>query len=175
MEGVLGLMSLFLGLASVGIADVALFRGLTAHYVSQLNRDERGAFARGLAVIALVALLVVILGTIAQNAPQGSPAQTATQLTIGLLGLLVGLAFLVGYGALAWRVGERVLHIFGAVEPTPGWCVLVGTLLIVVVVWVPLLGWALGLYWLMLTVGAVIQRLFGGLTAEPTVPPTEAP
>lgn len=175
MEGILGLALLYLALASVGIADVALFRGLTAHYLLQLHREERRAFTSGLTVVALVAILVVILGTIAQNAPQGSPAQTATQLTVGLLGLLVGLAFLVGYGALAWRVGERVLHIFGMAEPTPGWCVLVGTLLIVVVVWVPLLGWALGLYWLMLTVGAVIQRLFGGLTAEPTVPPTEAP
>lgn len=167
MEDVLGIVAVYLGLAGVGIVDVTLFRQLTADYLNLLRRDERGVLARGLAAVLFALVIVALLTIVGRNSPPDNPAQQGGFLLSALVLLLVGLVFALGYGALAWRVGERVLQVFGIAEPLPGWSVLAGSLLIIAVVWVPVLGWALGLYWLMLAVGVVIQRLFGGAALEP--------
>ncbi|MCX7924641.1 MAG: hypothetical protein N2554_02380 [Fimbriimonadales bacterium] len=166
VEGILGIPFLYLALAGVGLVDVALFRGLTASYMTQFRRDERGVLARGLLTVLGAFLLFLLLNAIAQNSPPESPTRGGMQLLSVLVALLLALAFLIGYGALAWRLGERVLFAFGVAEPHPGWCVLVTSLLILSVVWIPVFGWALGLYWAMLTVGVVMQRLMGGEPAQ---------
>ncbi len=166
VEGIVGVLFLYLALAGVGLVDVALFRGLTADYITQFRRDERGVLARGLLTVLGAFLLVVLLNVIAQGSPPDIPTRGGMQLLGALVLLLLSLAFLVGYGALAWRLGERVLPAFGVAEPNPGWCVLAASLLILAVVWIPVFGWALGLYWIMLTVGVVMQRLMGS-PAEP--------
>ncbi|MCS7209023.1 MAG: hypothetical protein NZ874_05560, partial [Fimbriimonadales bacterium] len=145
----------------VGMVDVALFRGLTADYMTLFRRSERSALARGLLTVLGVVLLVVLLNAIAGNSPPESPMRSTVPVLNALLLLLLGLLFLIGYGALAWRLGERVLLAFGVAEPAPGWSVLVGSALILAVVWVPVFGWALGIYWLALAVGVVVERLMG--------------
>jgi len=41
-------------------------------------------------------------------------------------------------------------------------------------VWIPVFGWALGLYWLATTVGAVVHRLLeGGQPAASAEPPAQ--
>ncbi len=162
LNGLLGLLFLYLALAGVGIVDIALFRGLTADYITQFRRDERGALARGVLTVLGAFLLIVLLLAIAQNSPSESPTRGGMQLLSVLMLLMLALAFLLGYGATAWRLGERVLTTFGVAEPNPGWCVIIASLLILSVVWIPVFGWALGLYWIMLTVGVVMQRLMGG-------------
>ncbi|MCS7190145.1 MAG: hypothetical protein NZ843_00930 [Fimbriimonadales bacterium] len=166
LEGILGIPFVYLALVGFGLVDVALFRGLTADYMTQFRRDERGVLARGLLTVVGVALLVILLNLAADNNPPDSPARGGLQLLAVLVLLLLSLALLLGYGALAWRLGERVLQVFGVAEPAPGWCVAVASLLILAVVWVPVFGWALGLYWVMLAVGAVMQRLMGGAPTE---------
>jgi len=162
LNGLLGLLFLYLALAGVGIVDIALFRGLTADYITQFRRDERGALVRGVLTVLGAFLLIVLLLAIAQNSPSESPTRGGMQLLSVLMLLMLALAFLLGYGATAWRLGERVLTTFGVAEPNPGWCVIIASLLILSVVWIPVFGWALGLYWIMLTVGVVMQRLMGG-------------
>lgn len=168
MEDILGIVAVYIGLAGVGIVDVTLFRQLTTDYLNLLRRDERSVLARGLAAVLFVLVIVALLTIVGRNSPPDNPAQQGAFLLAALALLLVGLAFALGYGALAWHVGERVLQVFKTTEPLPGWSILVGSLLIIAVVWVPILGWALGLYWLMLAVGVVIQRLFGGAVPKPT-------
>jgi len=115
-----------------------------------------------------------VLGAATQNQPEDAPARGVLQVLIVLVGLLLGLAVLVGYGATAWRVGERVLQLFGVAEPHPGWCILTASLLIPAVVWIPVFGWALGLYWLATTIGAVVHRLLeGGQVAASAEPPPQ--
>ncbi|GIV07549.1 MAG: hypothetical protein KatS3mg017_0751 [Fimbriimonadales bacterium] len=168
LNNILGILFLYLALTGVGIVDVALFRGLTADYSTQFRRDERGALARGLLTVLGALILVVLLNAIAQNSPPDSPTRGGMQLLSVLTLLMLVLAFLLGYGATAWRLGERVLNTFGVAAPNPGWCVMVASLLILAVVWIPVFGWALGLYWIMLTIGVVMQRMMGGV-----VPPLD--
>ncbi|MFN4033638.1 MAG: hypothetical protein ACK4ME_08505 [Fimbriimonadales bacterium] len=162
MESVLGILFLYLALAGVGLVDVALFRRLTADYITRFRHNERGVLARGLLTVLGALVLIILLNAVAQGSPPDTPTRVGMQLLSAVVSLLLLLAFLIGYGALAWRLGERVLLAFGVAEPAPGWCVLTANLVILSVVWIPVLGWALGLYWIMLAVGAVTQRLMGG-------------
>ncbi len=162
MESVLGITLLYFAFAGVGLVDVALFRGLTADYITHFRRNERGVLARGLLTVLGALLLIILLNAVAQGSPPDTPTRVGMQLLSAVVSLLLLLAFLIGYGALAWRLGERILLAFGVAEPAPGWCVLTAGLIILSVVWIPVLGWALGLYWFMLAVGAVTQRLMGG-------------
>ncbi|MGQ9657843.1 MAG: hypothetical protein ACUVV1_08060 [Fimbriimonadales bacterium] len=168
MDGLVGLLFLGIALAAVGLVDLALFRGLTADYLTLLRQGGNRVVLRGALVLGGVAFLVVVLGAAAQNYPEESPARGGIVLIVVLLGLLLGLAFLVGYGATAWSVGERVLELFGVAQPHPGWGVLIASLLIPCVVWIPVFGWALGLYWVASTLGAVIHRVVWG--SPPAMP-----
>lgn len=173
LDGVLGVLLVYLALAGIGLIDVALFRRLTADYLTQFHRSERGVLTRGVLTMLGAVLLVVLLNTVAQNSPPDAPARSVVSIVSALIVLLLALALLLGYGALAWRLGERVLLNFGVAEPNPGWCVLVATLLILSVVWIPVFGWALGLYWVVLAIGAVMECLMGH--SEPTLEPLREP
>jgi hypothetical protein len=174
LDDLVGLLFLGLALTAVGLVDVALFRGLTADYLTLFRRSPRSAGARGAIVLIVAGVLAFVLGAAAQNYPEESPARNGLLLLIALFVLLLGLAFLIGYGATAWSVGERVLQAFGVAEPHPGWCILTASLLIPSVVWIPVFGWALGLYWLATTVGAVVYRLLeGGQPATAPEPPSQ--
>jgi hypothetical protein len=174
LEGLIGLLSLCVTLTAVGLVDVALFRGLTADYMTLFRRGERGVGVRGALTLAGAALLTFVLGAATQNQPEDAPARGVLQVLIVLVGLLLGLAVLVGYGATAWRVGERILQAFGVAEAHPGWCILTASLLIPAVVWIPVFGWALGLYWLATTIGAVVHRMLeGGQVAASAEPPPQ--
>lgn len=162
MESVLGITLVYFAFAGVGLVDVALFQGLTADYITRFRRNERGVLARGLLTVLGALVLIILLNAVAQGSPPDTPTRVGMQLLSAVVVLLLLLAFLIGYGALAWRLGERILLAFGVAEPAPGWCVLTASLIILSVVWIPVLGWALGLYWVMLAVGAVTQRLMGG-------------
>ncbi len=174
MDGFVGLFLVGIALTAVGLVDLALFRGLTADYLAQFRQGERSALVRGALLLFLVLLLGFVLGAAAQNYPEGAPAQGGLILLVALFLTLLGLAFLVGYGATAWLLGERVLRLFGAAEPHPGWCVVAASLLIPSVVWIPVFGWALGLYWLAMTLGAVVQRLLEGGQATEASPQQES-
>lgn len=169
MDALVGVLFSGIALAAVGVVNLALFRGLTADYLTLLRRGGNRMALWGALALGGVAFLVIVLGAAAQNYPEESPARGGIVLIVVLLGLLVGLAFLVGYGATAWSVGERVLQLFGVIQPHPGWCVLTASLLIPSVVWIPVFGWALGLYWVASTLGAVLHRLLQG--SPPAMPP----
>lgn len=168
MDGLVGLLSLGIALAAVGLVDLALFRGLTADYLTLMRRGGNRVALWGALALGGVALLVLVLGAAVQNYPEESPTRGGIVLIVVLIGLVLGLAFLVGYGATAWSVGERVLQLFGVVEPHPGWCVLTASLLIPSVVWIPVFGWALGLYWVASTLGAMMHRALQG--SPPAMP-----
>lgn len=173
MDGLLGLLLLGIALAAVGLVDLALFRGLTADYLTLLRHESGRVALRGALLFSGVTLLVLLLGAAAQNYPEESPARGGIVLIVVLLGLLLGLAFLVGYGATAWSVGERVLQLFGLAQPHPGWCVLTASLIIPSVVWIPVFGWALGLYWVASTLGAVMHRALQGSPPAMSAPSGE--
>jgi hypothetical protein len=173
LERLIGLLSLGLILTAVGLVDVAPFRRLTADYLTLSRRSSRAVGTRGALAMASVAVLALVLGAAAQNYPEESSARGGLLLLIALFALLLGLALLIGYGATARHLGERVLQVFGVAEPHTGWCVLTASLLIPAVVWIPVFGWALGLYWLAITVGAGIHRLLEG--GQPVVAAAEPP
>ncbi|MDW8050951.1 MAG: hypothetical protein RMJ83_00545 [Armatimonadota bacterium] len=173
MESTLGMavtvVAVYLGLAAVGIINVALFRQRTADYLNLLRRKERKVVVYGLVAILLIVIVVVPLHMTTRDIPADNPVPMGALLLYVLILLLVWLVLALGYGAVAWHIGERVLRVFGVAEPLPGWSVLVGSLLIIVVFWVPVLGWALTLYSLASAIGVVILRALGGAVPEPNL------
>ncbi|MDM7460299.1 MAG: hypothetical protein P3X24_001415 [bacterium] len=115
---------MYFAFAGVGLVDVALFQGLTADYITRFRRNERGVLARGLLTVLGALVLIILLNAVAQGSPPDTPTRVGMQLLSAVVVLLLLLAFLIGYGALAWRLGERILLAFGVAEPAPGWCVL---------------------------------------------------
>lgn len=164
MEGLAGIVILYLTLVGIGIVTCAFGSVLAQRYLWNLRQHGTSLFWRGLATTLVGVLLIGVLGMIGREANESG--ERAVGLVIVVLLLLYGLAFLVGYGALAWHLGERVALIFGKAEVAPGWAIMLGSALILSVVWVPLIGWALGVYWVCLCVGNVVAGL--SLTGEPS-------
>lgn len=89
-----------------------------------------------------------------------------------LLPLVLGAAWLFGWIALGWLVGERLLAALQAREAwrAPVITVIVGVLLLALVGAVPVIGWLIGLGVGLVGLGAVVLTLFGTRT-YPVVTP----
>jgi hypothetical protein len=86
----LGYCLLGLALTAVGLVDVALFRGLTADYLTLFRQSPRSAGARGAIVLIVAGVLAFVLGAAAQNYPEDAPARNGLLLLIALFVLLLG-------------------------------------------------------------------------------------
>jgi hypothetical protein len=61
-------------------------------------------------------------------------------------------------GSVAVVVGDRVAQLFGWRDLAAGWCIMLGIATMLLIVWIPVFGWALGIYWLALMVAGVVLR-----------------
>ncbi len=152
MEGLAGILVLYLALVGVGVLSVTLWGDLTRGYVQNLRQRSISVFWRGIIATALLTLLIAVLAQVVKQAANEQPIQ----LLMALLLLAYGLTALVGLGATLWHLGERVALAFGKAELAPGWAIMLGVALVLSVVWIPVFGWALGVYWLAQSVGNVV-------------------
>lgn len=145
--------------SAVGLLGLVLFPQRTHRHLQSLQAQLSRVVIQGLALTVGVVVLVVALGSLTEVLRS---AKVAGADGVGLVVALIGLSFiglgLMGYGAVAWHLGERVARIFGWYELPSGYSVLLGSALIWAVVWLPLFGWALGVYWLALAVGGLFVR-----------------
>jgi len=83
----------------------------------------------------------------------------------GLIALTSDLAYLLlvlqGFGRVAVVLGDAAAQLFGWRDLAPGWCVFLGSATALLVSWIPVFGWALGIYWLSLCVGGLWSRDVG--------------
>ncbi|MFQ3611280.1 MAG: hypothetical protein SNJ72_07275 [Fimbriimonadales bacterium] len=155
-DGIAGAILLYLTLSGVGLLGITLFGNLARRCLQGITRAPRTVVIRGGLITLGFALVVLMLGLLSENVQAKEPVQLVIVL------LLMGFALLVllGFGAVVWNLGTLVLTVFGRTEVMPGWAVLVGTAILLAVVWIPLFGWALGLYWLFQAVGGVLAPMF---------------
>jgi hypothetical protein len=144
----------WLGLLALALPLAALFPRAVGTVVAQIEREPGRSLGAGLAVLVLaLPILLLVAITIV-----GIPVAMAAA-----LGLVV--AWLLGYVGVALLVGRATLRAGGVAAPNPLLGVLVGSALVAVAEWVPVLG---GLAWLAvaaLGLGAVFLTRFG--TASP--------
>jgi hypothetical protein len=141
-----------------------------------------------LAVAALGALVVILLPTQARRVSDTAQAQLAPSLGVGCLTVLVALplfvllvamivtipvalvlpvalaaAWLFGWIALGWFVGDKVLEAAQARESlrAPIVAVVLGVLLLAVIGSIPLVGWLFGLGVGLVGLGAVVLTILG--------------
>lgn len=156
MEAIAGFLVLYLTLTAIGILTTALWSDLSHRYLNNLRHRSNSLLWRGLTITLFVLAVAILWGSVEKQLESGVKA-------IGLLVILILagyiFAFLVGYGTLAWYLGERIMAMFGKTDAAPGWSIMLGSVTILTVVWVPLFGWALGIYWIALCVGNVIATL----------------
>ncbi len=150
---------LFLLASTVGLLGFVLFPHRTSQHLQSLQSQLSKVFLYGILLTVGASLLTLLLGSLEKAIRSGG--QQGAEI-VGLLIALLVLGFLglvlVGYGAVAWHLGERVGRAFGWYELTPGACILLGSAVIWAVVWIPVFGWALGVYWLSLAVGGLVAR-----------------
>ncbi|GBC89486.1 MAG: hypothetical protein N2045_02060 [Fimbriimonadales bacterium] len=152
MEGLAGILLLYLALVGVGVLSVTLWGELTRGYVQNLRQRGASVFWRGIIATALLTLLIAVLIQVVKQVANKQPIE----LLMGLLLLAYALTALVGFGATLWHLGERTALAFGKAELAPGWAIMLGVALVLSVVWIPVFGWALGVYWLAQSVGNVV-------------------
>ncbi len=166
LEGLVGILLLYLVMVGVALVGITLFASIARQCMQGITRAHRSTVLRGALVSLVVGLVVVLLGLASRNLQD----KDFVNLLIALLLLGFSLIVLLGFGAVVWHLGTVVLSAFGKSGVAPGWAVMMGVAVLLSVVWIPLFGWALGLYWLFQAVGGAITPLFG----EPTesLPPT---
>ncbi len=165
LEGLVGILLLYLVMVGVALVGITLFANITRQCMQGITRAHRSTVLRGALVSLIVGLVVALLGLASRNLQD----KNFVNLLTALLLLGFSLIVLLGFGAVVWHLGTVVLSAFGKSGVAPGWAVMMGVAVLLSVVWIPLFGWALGLYWLFQAVGGAITPLFG----EPKpLPPT---
>jgi len=147
---------------------LAAYRATSGGWRSQLR-----IFATGAAVLALVgsALFlgsVVLLSTLAEGFRPGSGGGTGGGIQIGLqaglmagagIAVVVALAALIGYAALAWRVGDALVGSRPlsrwTTRITPGIVALIGSTVLYVAMQLPYIGGTVGLVIVLYSLGVV--------------------
>lgn len=162
--GVLGPLLLYLALVAVGLVGLMLRRERAQAHIRAIRLDGRAVFWRGFAITVVASLLVVLFGVLSDSLRKAGDERTAG--FVGLVALLIALAYLLltllGFGSIATVVGDSVAQLFGWRDLAAGWCVLLGSAVMLLVIWIPLFGWALGIYWLSLCVGGLWSRVEAG-------------
>lgn len=162
--GIAGVLLIYLALSGVGLVAISLFSNLSRQCLQGITRAHRTVVIRGALITLGFALVIALLGLLSERVGNNQ----AVNLAIALLLLGFVLLVLLGFGAVMWNLGTLVLSVFARPEVAPGWAVLVGTALFIAVVWIPLFGWALGLYWVFQAVGGILSPMFGETMELPT-------
>ncbi len=151
---VIGLVLLYLVLVAVGLIGLALRPTQTQSHIRAIRERAMGLFWRGLGITVPTLLVVVMMGALSESLKRAGEVQGAQ--IAGLVVLLVLIAYgvlaLLGLGSVAVVVGDRVAQLFGWRDLPAGWCIMLGIATMLLVVWIPVFGWALGIYWLALMV-----------------------
>ncbi len=169
----LGAIGLSLVLATLAVLAVVLLPKQTERVAQVLVEQPAMALAGGVLTWLVVAGLIVILAITICLAPIAV-----------LIFVLAALAWLLGWIAAGWLVGQRLLQAFKLKNPSPLVEAIVGVLLITLL-WraIPCIGW---LFWFVVSslgLGAVVLALFGrqhaagqtGSTAMALVPSVPTP
>jgi len=152
--GVIGLF-FFIALSYFIVAGwVALMTALLPDWVRQkadtVQRRQLTAFGVGLAVVLAVTVSAALLGQAGKAFPP-----------LGILAVVSVLVLLTlwatGWVAVVWLVGQRVAAVSGWELP-PFTAALLGALVLHLAVGMPVAGWAIGLYWAFVAVGAWFIR-----------------
>jgi hypothetical protein len=158
--GVMGLVLLYLALVAVGLMGLALSPAHTQSHIRALRERASQLFWQGLGITAVFLVAVLLAGALSESLKRAGDTQGA-QLA-GLFALLFligyGILALLGLGSVAVVVGDRVAQLFGWRDLAAGWCIMLGIATMLLIVWIPVFGWALGIYWLALMVAGVVLR-----------------
>ncbi|GBC91747.1 hypothetical protein HRbin15_00206 [bacterium HR15] len=156
----LGPFLLYLTLAAIGLVGLILRRERAQAHIRAIREGERALFWRGLAITAVALLLTILFGALGDSLKKAGDERTAG--FAGLIALTIALAYLLlallGFGSVAAVLGDAAAQLFGWRDLSMGWCVLLGSALFLLVVWIPVFGWALGVYWLALGIGGLWGR-----------------
>lgn len=162
--GALGAVLFYLSLAAVGLVGLIMRRERAQAHIRAIRMDGRTVFWRGFAVTIAALLLALLFGALSDSLRKAGDERTAG--LVGLVALLIALAYLLlvllGFGSVATVIGDSAAQLFGWRDLAPGWCVLLGSAIILLTVWIPLFGWALGIYWLSLCVGGLWSHVEEG-------------
>ncbi len=153
----IGLVVLYLSLVAVALVSLMLRGARAQAHIRAIREQGRTLFWRGFAVTITAALLILLLGALNESLKKAGDTR-ASQL-VGLIAAVIVLAYLLlallGFGSVAVVVGDSVAQLFGWRDLSAGWCSVLGCAIIPLVVWIPLFGWALGVYWLSLAIGGL--------------------
>jgi hypothetical protein len=154
---VVGLVLLYLVLVAVGLIGLVLAPARTQLHIRAIRERASQLFWRGIGITVPTLLIALLMGALSESLKRAGETQGAQ--IAGLVALLLLIAYgilaLLGLGGVAVAVGDRVAQLFGWRELAAGWCVLLGIATMLLVVWIPVFGWALGIYWLALMVAGV--------------------
>jgi hypothetical protein len=157
---VVGLVLLYLVLVAVGLIGLALRPTRTQSHIRAIREGANRLFWRGLGITVPALLIVLVMGALSESLKRAGETQGAQ--IAGLVALLVLIAYgilaLLGLGSVAVVVGDRVAQLFGWRDLAAGWCIMLGVATILLIVWIPVFGWALGIYWLALMVAGISLR-----------------
>jgi hypothetical protein len=158
--GIWGLVLLYLVLCAVGLVGIMLRQERVQLHIRAIRNDGRVLFWRGFAITLIAFLLVLFLVALGESVKRAGDERMAG--LAGLAALMVALTYLVmvllSFGSIVAVIGDSVAHLFGWRDLAVGWCVLLGSAVAMLVVWIPVFGWALGIYWLSLGVGGLWSR-----------------
>ncbi|MCS7065829.1 MAG: hypothetical protein NZL85_06075 [Fimbriimonadales bacterium] len=166
--GVLGLILLYLALAAVGLVGLILRREGAQAHIRAIREQGQAVFWRGFGtgfIMLILFLAFVALGESIKEA-RGEAAATPARLMAAAVALSYLVIALFGFGSVAVVVGDSAAQLFGWRDLSAGWCILLGSAIMVLVVWIPLFGWVLGVYWLSLCVGGLWRYAAAGEQRE---------
>jgi hypothetical protein len=158
--GVMGLVLLYLALVAVGLMGLALSPAHTQSHIRALRERASQLFWQGLGITAVFLMAVLLAGALSESLKRAGDTQGAQLAGLFVLLFLIGYGILalLGLGSVAVVVGERVAQLFGWRDLAAGWCIMLGIATMLLIVWIPVFGWALGIYWLALMVAGVVLR-----------------
>lgn len=152
--GVIGGVWFALGTYLVVAAWVSVVSALLPEWVNKkaqvVQTQSARSFLFGLIVVALLGIFIAVLGEVGKTAP---PAGAVA--VILLLVLLT--AYSLGWVPVTWVIGKRIATALG-VERSDLWVALVGALALHLLVFFPVIGWAVLLYWAVVAVGTWIVK-----------------
>ncbi|MEN3001892.1 MAG: hypothetical protein ABDI19_08640 [Armatimonadota bacterium] len=156
----LGLLLLYLVLVAVSLVGLILRREQAQAHIRAVRERSRVLFWRGFALTLAAVALTVLLGSLSDSLRKAGDERTAG--VAGLIAALVALAYLLlvllGFGSVVVVLGDAAAQLFGWRDLGAGWCAMLGSALFLLVVWIPVFGWALGIYWLSLMTGGLWER-----------------
>lgn len=133
----------------------SMFPDWTQRKAQQIPVQARQAFWFGLVIAFVLILLMVLFGAI------GGQLQPPAKDLMGLLFLVLLIVLLslllVGWVPVTMAVGQRVLQVIGR-EGNLVTFVLVGALVLHLAVFMPIVGWALWLYWAFVAIGLLVVK-----------------